>query len=173
MINKPLTIWLTGLSGAGKTTLARALNEKLQLQGTLCAVLDGDLLRQGLNKDLGFSDQDRSENIRRVAEVAKLMNAAGLTVIAAFISPFQSDRELAKKIVGDQFFEVFVDTPLEICEQRDPKGLYKKARDGQIALFTGVSQAYEVPINPNLVINTSRLTVQNAVDRIIEKAFGP
>lgn len=152
---KPLTIWLTGLSAAGKSTLAFALERVLIESGHPCYVLDGDNVRHGLNSNLGFSADDRSENIRRVAEVAKLMNDAGLIVITAFISPFRVDREKARAIIGDGVFqEVFVDAGLDACEGRDPKGLYKKARAGQIPEFTGISSPYEPPLKPELVIHS-------------------
>lgn len=152
---KPLTIWLTGLSAAGKSTLAFALERILIEAGHPCYVLDGDNVRHGLNNNLGFSAEDRSENIRRVAEVAKLMNDAGLIVITAFISPFRADRDNARAIIGDGMFqEIFVDAGLDACEARDPKGLYKKARAGQIPDFTGISSPYEAPLNPELVITS-------------------
>jgi bifunctional enzyme CysN/CysC len=142
-------IWLTGLSGSGKSTLANALEKVLHAQGKRTYILDGDNIRQGLNKDLGFTDADRVENIRRVAEVAKLMMDAGLIVMTAFISPFRAEREMARELIGaENFIEVFVDTPLEICEQRDPKGLYKKARSGQLPNMTGINSPYERPLNP-------------------------
>lgn len=150
---RPLTIWLTGLSAAGKSTLAFGLERVLIEAGHPCYVLDGDNVRHGLNNNLGFSAEDRSENIRRVAEVAKLMNDAGLIVITAFISPFRADRDNARAIIGDGVFqEVFIDAGLDACEERDPKGLYKKARAGQIPEFTGISSPYEAPLNPELVI---------------------
>jgi adenylyl-sulfate kinase len=153
---QPLTIWLTGLSAAGKSTLAFALERVLIESGHPCYVLDGDNVRHGLNNNLGFSAEDRSENIRRVAEVAKLMNDAGLIVITAFISPFRADRDSARAIIGDGVFqEVFIDAGLDACEERDPKGLYKKARAGQIPEFTGISSPYEAPLNPELVVATA------------------
>lgn len=164
---KPLTIWLTGLSAAGKSTLAFALERVLIESGHPCYVLDGDNVRHGLNNNLGFSAADRSENIRRVAEVAKLMNEAGLIVITAFISPFRADRDKARAIIGDGVFqEVFVDAGLDACEARDPKVLYKKARAGQIPDFTGVSSPYEDPLNPELIIPSgvqNKLTSLNAL----------
>lgn len=148
---KGKVIWLTGLSGSGKSTLANALETKLNHLKKHTYILDGDNLRLGLNKDLGFNDQDRAENIRRVAEVARLMMDAGLIVITAFISPFRFEREMARDLIGhDNFIEVFVDTPLEVCEQRDPKGLYKKARDGFLKNMTGVDSPYQPPINPEI-----------------------
>lgn len=153
---QPLTIWLTGLSAAGKSTLAFGLERALIEAGHPCTVLDGDNVRHGLNNNLGFSAEDRSENIRRVAEVAKLMNEAGLIVITAFISPFRVDRDRARAIIGNGVFqEVFVDAGIEACEDRDPKGLYKKARAGQIPDFTGISSPYEAPEFPELIIQTA------------------
>nr|MBL8409876.1 adenylyl-sulfate kinase [Dechloromonas sp.] len=153
---RPATIWLTGLSGAGKSTLATSLERLLMLEGRLCCVLDGDNIRHGLNRDLGFSPEDRGENIRRVAEVARLMNDVGIIVIAAFISPYRSDRAIARDIVSaERFVEVFLDTPLAVCEERDPKGFYRRARQGAFAQFTGVDAPYEAPLNPALSIDTS------------------
>lgn len=149
-------IWFTGLSGSGKSTLANLLEFELNRQGKHTYLLDGDNIRQGLNRDLGFTEVDRIENIRRSAEVAKLMLDAGLMVITAFISPFKKDREIAKNLIGEEnFIEIYVCTPMKVCEQRDPKGLYKKARDGLIANFTGISSPYEEPNNPNLIIDGS------------------
>ena len=147
-------IWLTGLSCSGKSTLANALEKELYAQGNRTYILDGDNIRQGLNLDLGFTDADRVENIRRVIEVARLMMDAGLIVITAFISPFRAERQMARELIGpDHFIEVFVDTPLDVCEQRDPKGLYKKARTGQLPNMTGISSPYEVPQNPDLLVD--------------------
>jgi bifunctional enzyme CysN/CysC len=147
-------VWFTGLSGSGKSTLANALEVELHRQGKRTYILDGDNIRQGLNKDLGFTDSDRVENIRRIAEVAKLMMDAGLIVLTAFISPFKREREMAKQLIGDEnFIEVFVDTPIEICEERDPKGLYQKARLGKLPNFSGISSLYERPENATLTIN--------------------
>jgi bifunctional enzyme CysN/CysC len=146
-------IWFTGLSGSGKSTLANALEKELHAQGKRTYILDGDNIRQGLNKDLGFTDADRVENIRRVAEVAKLMMDAGLIVMTAFISPFRAEREMARELIGaEHFIEVFVDTPLEVCEHRDPKGLYKKARSGQLPNMTGINSPYEPPLSPSCVL---------------------
>jgi bifunctional enzyme CysN/CysC len=146
-------IWFTGLSGSGKSTIANALEKELHAQGKRTYILDGDNIRQGLNRDLGFTDADRVENIRRVAEVAKLMMDAGLVVMTAFISPFRAEREMARDLIGqDNFIEVFVDTPLEVCEQRDPKGLYKKARSGQLPNMTGINSPYEPPLSPDCVL---------------------
>ncbi|WP_240141378.1 adenylyl-sulfate kinase [Nitrosomonas sp. HPC101] len=152
--HKGKVIWLTGLSGSGKSTIANALEKQLHSQGKRTYILDGDNVRHGLNKDLGFTNADRVENIRRVAEVAKLMMDAGLIVITAFISPFRAEREMARQLIGkENFVEVYIDTPLEICEQRDPKGLYKKARSGELPNMTGISSPYESPEHPSLVID--------------------
>lgn len=157
---KPITLWCTGLSGSGKSTLAAALEETLIAAGNACVVLDGDTLRYGLNRDLGFSPEDRAENIRRAAEVAALFNDSGLIVIASFISPYAADRENARQIIGsERFAEVFVDAPREVCEQRDPKGHYAKARAGLIPEFTGVSAPYEPPLEPDLRLATDRSAV--------------
>jgi bifunctional enzyme CysN/CysC len=165
---KPITIWLTGLSGSGKSTIAYALEKKLIEEGHACFVLDGDNIRHGLNKDLGFSAEDRSENIRRVAEVAKLFNEAGLIVITSFISPFRKDRENAREIIGkDRFIEVYVNASLEICEARDPKGLYAKARKGEISEFTGISSPYEPPENPDLILPSGSISVDEAVETML------
>lgn len=165
---KPVTVWLTGLSGSGKSTLAYALEKRLVGMGRACFVLDGDNVRHGLNRDLGFSPEDRSENIRRVAEVAKLLNEAGLIVITSFISPFEADRRSAREVIGDeQFIEVFVDAPIEVCEQRDPKGLYAKARAGEIPEFTGVSSPYERPERPEITVATGQLSVDGSVRMVV------
>ncbi len=162
------TVWLTGLSGSGKSSLAFALEKSLVTLGKHCFVLDGDNVRHGLNAGLGFSSSDRSENIRRVAEVAKLMNDAGLIVIVALISPMVEDRAQAASIIGgDYFHEVFVSTPVDICERRDAKGLYKKARCGALDNFTGVSSPYELPLSPNLIIDNSRVALADNVKTII------
>ena len=161
------TVWLTGLSGAGKTSIAVALAQALKAQGRAVAVLDGDQLRHGLNRDLGFTPPDRHENIRRTAEVARLMNDAGLIVIAAFISPYRADRAMAGQIIGAaRFVEVHVSTPLDVCEARDVKGLYAKARAGQLAQFTGVSAPYEAPLAPALTLNTQALALDESVEHI-------
>lgn len=165
----PITLWLTGLSASGKSTLAFALERTLIDAGRACYVLDGDNVRHGLNRNLGFSVEDRAENIRRIAEVAKLMNEAGLIVITAFISPMISDRSIAREIIGTQCFrEIYVSTPLATCEARDPKGLYAKARNGQIAEFTGVSSPYEAPLHPSLIIDTSTESVDAALVRLTQ-----
>ncbi len=165
---KALTIWFTGLSGSGKSTIANALEQRLASTGKHTMLLDGDNIRLGLNKDLGFTEADRIENIRRLSEVSKLLNDAGLIVLTSFIAPYASDRRRARAIIGDSFFEVYVNTPLEVCEQRDPKGLYRKARAGELDNFTGISSPYEPPVNPNAVIDTSNLSVEACVDVILE-----
>lgn len=161
-------LWFTGLSGSGKSTLANAIEEQLHLFGVNSFVLDGDNVRHNLCRDLGFSDDDRKENIRRISEVAKLMLDAGLITLTAFISPFKTDREMAKKLLppGD-FIEIYCVCPLELCEQRDVKGLYKKARQGEIKNFTGISSAYEEPENPDLKIDTNLLTIEESVELVI------
>lgn len=164
-------IWFTGLSGSGKSTLANALEQALHAQGRRTYILDGDNVRQGLNRDLGFTDADRVENIRRVAEVAKLMMDAGLIVLTAFISPFRAEREMARQLIGaENFVEVFVDTPLEVCEQRDPKGLYKKARSGQLPNMTGISSPYEAPEAPNLAVRSDAGALQAALEQLLKLA---
>lgn len=171
MGQRPLTIWLTGLSAAGKSTLAFSLERELIASGRFCYVLDGDNVRHGLNRNLGFSTEDRAENIRRVAEVARLMNDAGLIVITAFISPFRADRELARQIIGpDCFREVYVSTPLAVCESRDPKGLYGKARAGKMQEFTGVSSPYEPPERPALVLDTATLSLEASIAQLVALA---
>jgi bifunctional enzyme CysN/CysC len=165
---RPCVIWLTGLPGAGKSTIANLVERKLHGRGCHTYLLDGDNVRRGLNKDLGFTDADRVENIRRVAEVARLMLDAGLIVIVAFISPFAEEREMARRLVAEgEFFEVFVDAPLELAEQRDPKGLYKKARSGELANFTGIDSPYERPERPALRVDTAALSAEDAADSII------
>lgn len=170
--HKGKVIWFTGLSGSGKSTIANALEQELHAQGKRTYILDGDNVRQGLNNDLGFTDADRVENIRRVAEVAKLMMDAGLVVMTAFISPFRAERAMARQLIGeDNFIEVFVDTPLEVCEQRDPKGLYKKARSGLLPNMTGINSPYEAPQLPTLTITPeqtdSNQILSNLVDKIL------
>jgi adenylyl-sulfate kinase len=160
----PKTIWLTGLSASGKSTLAYALEHQLVDMGKPCYVLDGDNVRHGLNKDLSFSEASRTENIRRIAEVAKLMNDAGLIVITAFISPLRADRQMARAIIGEDFKEVYVSTSIDVCESRDPKGLYAKARAGQVTNFTGISAPYELPASPDLTIDTSQGLLEDQVN---------
>jgi len=165
---RPATLWLTGLSGAGKSTIACALERRLLDSGHAAYVLDGDNVRHGLNRDLGFSPQDRTENIRRIAEVAGLMNDAGLIVITAFISPYREDRDMAGSIIGrGAFLEVHVDTPIEVCEERDPKGFYKLARSGKLPAFTGVSAPYEPPLAPVCTLDTAVNSVDQCVDLLV------
>lgn len=159
-------VWFTGLSGAGKSTLAEALDRRLHAAGHHTYLLDGDILRRGLNRDLGFSASDRRENIRRAGEVAALMVDAGLIVMAAFISPFRVDRDAIRQLLPGRFIEVFVDTPLQVCERRDPKGLYRQARAGLIRDFTGLDSPFEAPLAAELRIDTSELEVEEAVERI-------
>lgn len=162
------TIWLTGLSGAGKSTIAYELEKRMFEHGHIVYALDGDNMRHGLNRDLGFTHTDRTENIRRIAEVAKLFNNAGIFVVAAFISPYKADRAMACEIIGaGNFIETYLAAGLDVCEQRDPKGLYKKARAGTICDFTGVSAPYEAPENPSLVIDTGRLSVGDSINEIM------
>ena len=164
---KPSILWLTGLSGAGKTTLAGALSALLRAEGRQVVVLDGDQLRAGLNRDLGFTPEDRFESMRRAAEVARLMADAGFIVIVALISPYRLGREEARRIAGSvPFHEIFVDTPHMICEFRDPKGLYARARQGQVAHFTSVSDPYEVPLAPDFVIKTHHLSVEQSAAQV-------
>jgi adenylylsulfate kinase len=167
------TVWLTGLSGAGKSTLAFGLHKQLAESGRSSYVLDGDVLRNGLCRDLGFSAADRSENIRRVAEVARLMNDAGIIVIAALISPYQADRQMARNIVGtERFLEAYISTPIAVCEDRDPKGLYRRAHAGELNGFTGVSAPYEVPEAPELVINTAEAPPAVCLARLLQLIVG-
>jgi adenylylsulfate kinase len=166
---KPAILWFTGLSGSGKSTIANALEEVLFNNGNFTYLLDGDNIRHGLNKDLGFDDKSRIENIRRVGEVSKLFVDSGLLVLTAFISPFTSDRVLVRQLVdADEFIEVFIDTSLDICEQRDPKGLYKKARAGEIKDFTGIDSPYEKPFKPEIHIKNDNISIENACGQIIE-----
>jgi adenylylsulfate kinase len=166
---KGVVIWYTGLSGSGKSTLAVEVEKKLFENGNLAYVLDGDNIRHGLNKNLGFSPEDRTENIRRIGEVAKLFADAGMIVSTAFISPYIADRNTARELLSDgEFIEVYVDVPLEIAEQRDPKGLYKKARAGEIKEFTGISAPYEAPENPELVVNTGDLSLEESANKVID-----
>ena len=162
-------IWFTGLSGSGKSTIAIALERELQKRGLLCRILDGDNIRSGINNNLGFSEEDRIENIRRIAEIGKLFVDTGIITIAAFISPNNDLRELAANIIGkDNFLEIFISTPLEECERRDVKGLYAKARRGEIKNFTGISAPFEAPENPDLSLDTSVLSVEESVNRLLE-----
>lgn len=164
-----LMIWFTGLSGSGKSTVAIALERELHKRGLLCRILDGDNIRSGINNNLGFSEEDRVENIRRIAEVSKLFIDTGIITIAAFISPNNDIREMAADIIGkEDFIEVYVNTPLSVCEERDVKGLYKKARKGEIKNFTGVSAPFEAPANPSLELDTSVLSIEESVGKLLE-----
>lgn len=166
---QPVVLWFTGLSGSGKSTVANAVEKKLLELGKHSYLLDGDNVRHGLNKDLGFSDEDRVENIRRIGEVAKLFVDSGAIVLTAFISPFISDRTQVRELLdGGQFLEVFIDTPLEVCEQRDPKGLYKKARAGEIKHFTGIDSEYEAPVHAEIHVKTALATVEECAQQIID-----
>jgi adenylylsulfate kinase len=167
--NKAFLLWFTGLSGSGKSTLANLVEVVLHKQNKSTYVLDGDNIRQGINKDLSFAPEDRSENIRRIAEVSKLMVNAGIITLAAFVSPYLKDRALVKKIVGENnFIEIFVNTSLEECEHRDVKGLYKKARSGEIKNMTGISAPYEAPVKPNLEVVTDGQPIEESVKIILE-----
>jgi len=169
MKQKGVTIWLTGLSGSGKSTIAAELEHALLENGHQAYILDGDNIRHGLNKNLGFSPEDRSENIRRIGEVAKLFTDANIITITAFISPYRQDRENARKLQKDgEFIEVYVKCPLEVCEQRDTKGLYKKARAGEVKEFTGISAPYEEPLNHEITIDTSKMPVEESTRAIIK-----
>ena len=162
-------LWFTGLSGSGKSTLANALEDVLHKNGIKTYLLDGDNVRHGLNKDLGFSELDRVENIRRIGEVSKLFVDAGMLVLTAFISPFRSDRQIARSLVEyDEFVEVFVNTSLKECEKRDPKGLYKKARDGAIANFTGIDSPYEIPDSPEIEIKNDEMSIEDSISKIMD-----
>jgi bifunctional enzyme CysN/CysC len=167
---KPVVLWFTGLSGAGKSTIANLVESKLHLMGRHTYLLDGDNVRHGLNRDLGFTDADRVENIRRVAETAKLFVDAGLIVLVSFISPFRSERGMARDMVGEgEFLEIFVDAPLDVVEERDPKGLYKKARAGEIKHFTGIDSPYEPPLKPDVRLDTTAAGADELADRIVEQ----
>jgi len=167
----PMCLWMTGLSGAGKSTLANALEQKLNRSGKHTYILDGDNLRHGLNSDLGFSESDRNENVRRAAEAAQLMVDAGLIVIVGLISPFKKERDWARSLFKDnQFKEIYISTSLQECEQRDVKGLYKKARQGEVKDFTGIDSPYESPEHPDIIIDTQDKSVSDCVQRILEKA---
>ncbi len=159
-------LWFTGLSGSGKSTVARKLEEKLYDKGIVSFVLDGDNVRHGLNGDLGFTPEDREENIRRIRQVAKLFYDSGIFVMVCFISPYRKGRDAARELIGD-FVEIFVKCPVEECEKRDPKGLYAKARAGEIKDFTGIDAPYEEPLNPEIVIDTSKLSVEECAEKIL------
>jgi adenylylsulfate kinase len=170
MNQRPKLIWFTGLSGSGKSTLAVQLEAALHAKGFKTYLLDGDNIRSGLNRDLSFTDEARVENIRRISEVCKLFLDAGVVLLSAFISPFQADREQVKGIVGNEnYIEVFVDAPLEVCEQRDVKGLYKKARAGEVKNFTGISSPYEKPTQPDVVISTDKMSVEESMKVLIKE----
>jgi adenylyl-sulfate kinase len=165
----PKVIWFTGLSGSGKTTLATLLKTKLERENLKCVLLDGDVIRKGLNKDLGFTDADRKENIRRIAEVSRLFIDTGIVVLSAFISPFREDRSNVRDIVGaGNMIEVFIDCPLEVCEQRDTKGLYKKARTGELRNFTGISSPYEKPPFPDITLATNVQSIEESLDALLK-----
>ncbi len=162
-------IWFTGLSGSGKSTVALGVERELDKRGILCRILDGDNIRSGINKNLSFSEEDRKENIRRIAEIGKLFVDTGIVTLAAFISPTNESREMAAQIIGaDDFKEVFISTPLEVCEARDVKGLYAKARRGEIRDFTGISSPFEAPEHPALSLDTSVLTLEESVNKVLE-----
>ena len=166
----PSCLWFTGLSGSGKSTIANLVDRRLHAMGYHTYILDGDNVRHGLNKDLGFTDEDRVENIRRVAEVAKLMVDAGLIVLVSFISPFRDERRMARELFDEnEFLEVFVDTPLELCEQRDPKGLYRRARAGEIPNFTGISSPYQPPEHADIHLPTVDLTTEQSVELVTSR----
>ncbi len=166
---RPVVLWFTGLSGSGKSTVANAVESRLLHSGKHSYLLDGDNVRHGLNKDLGFSDQDRVENIRRIGEVAKLFVDSGTIVLTAFISPFISDRQQVRELLEDgQFLEVFIDTPISVCEQRDPKGLYKKARAGEIKHFTGIDSAYEAPVQADIHVKTAEQSIEECAEQIVQ-----
>ncbi len=164
-----LMVWFTGLSGSGKSTIAMGVERELHKRGILCRILDGDNIRAGINSNLGFSAEDRKENIRRIAEIGKLFVQTGVVTLACFVSPTNDIRRLAREIIGEEDFrEVFVSTPLEVCEQRDVKGLYAKARKGEVKAFTGISAPFEAPAHPNLTLDTSQMTLKEEVEAVIE-----
>lgn len=165
---KGILIWFTGLSGSGKSTVATMLEKKLHDMGKLTYLLDGDNVRHGLNSDLGFSKEDRIENIRRIAELSKLFVDAGVITITTFISPFIKDREAVRELLKDDFIEVYIDCPIEVCEKRDPKGIYKKARKGEIKNFTGIDSPYEPPVNPEVTVKTHVDSLEECVSKIID-----
>ena len=168
--HKSMVLWFTGLSGSGKTSISRKLEERLLKRGIRTYLLDGDNIRTGLNRDLGFSEKDREENIRRIGEVSRLFVEAGMVVLTAFISPYRKDRWYARSLVGpDEFIEIYVRCPLEVCEKRDVKGLYRMARTGAVGQFTGISDPYEEPENPEIVFDTDKTTVNQCVEVILEE----
>jgi len=164
---KGVVLWFTGLSGSGKSTVASSLEKRLHDMGKLTYTLDGDNVRHGLNSDLGFSDEDRVENIRRIGEISKLFVDAGVITIATFVSPFREDRQKVRELLGKDFVEIYIDCPIEVCEKRDPKGIYKKARAGEIKHFTGIDSPYESPINPEIVVSTHLNTLDECVDKLV------
>ena len=166
--NRGAVVWFTGLSGAGKSTIAHSLEEQLFQTGCLSYVFDGDNVRHGLCSDLGFTAEDRAENIRRIAEMCKLFVDAGVIALTAFISPLHSDRAMVRKLMGEDFVEVYCRCPIEVCETRDVKGLYKKARAGEIKDFTGISAPYEAPENPDLVIDTDKISLEKSVEKVMD-----
>lgn len=166
---RPVVIWFTGLSGSGKSTLADRLEQELHQRGILTMMLDGDNIRHGLNSNVGFTEEGRKENIRRIGEVAKLFNEAGVVVLTAFISPFREDRDKVRSLVPEgEFIEVFVDCPVNICEERDVKGLYKKARAGEIKDFTGISSPFEAPLQPEITVNTAEKNIDQCIGQLLE-----
>ncbi len=165
---KGVILWFTGLSGSGKSTVANEVSHRLHQMGKLNYILDGDNIRHGLNKDLGFSPEDRAENIRRISEVANLFADAGVITITAFISPYRKDRDFCRALAGDgRFIEIYVKASLETCEKRDPKGLYKKARAGEIKEFTGISAPYEEPLNPEIILDSDNLSIEEEVEKVL------
>jgi bifunctional enzyme CysN/CysC len=170
---KPCVLWFTGLSGAGKSTLSNLVEKKLHSLGKHTYLMDGENVRHGLNRDLGFTDADRVENIRRIAEVSKLFVQAGLIVLVSFISPFRSERRMAREILQDgEFMEIYVNTPLEVCEKRDPKGLYKKARAGKLKNFTGIDSAYEPPDAPEIMVDSSNTPAEELAEMVVRRMLG-
>lgn len=163
---RSLVIWMVGLSGSGKSTIAKGLEVSLFTEGLLTVLLDGDNLRTGINKNLGFSSEDRTENIRRTAEVAKLFASNGIITICSMISPTQDIRKMAREIIGEKYFEVFINCPIEVCEERDVKGLYKKARRGELKNFTGIDSLFEDPENPDLELNTETTSIEESVEAL-------
>ena len=165
-------VWFTGLSGSGKTTLATELEKRLNYNGYLTQILDGDNIRSGINYNLGFSEEDRMENIRRISEVSKLLIHSGVITINSFISPTHAIRHRAMEIIGrENFIEISVNTPLEVCEKRDAKGLYKKAREGKIKNFTGIDSPFELPVNPDVEVDTSKLTIEESIEKILKSVL--
>jgi len=168
LCQKSRVLWFTGLSGSGKSTIANATEYALNNMGVKTYILDGDNVRSGLNKDLGFSPEDRKENIRRITEVSKLFVDSGILALTAFISPYREDRDIAREILGEDFIEVYINAPLSVCENRDPKGLYKKARAGEIKGFTGIDAPYEEPLSPELTIQTNKYSINECANQVID-----